>query len=115
MRQKMREHLGKKDKGPLADIEFLTQYWCLQNAAAHPQIIQYSDNLRQLDALSQAHIISDTVATTLTQTYLTLRHHKHHEALKRSKVEKNPYYETLAQSVNQIWQDTFNTELSSKQ
>ena len=115
MRQKMREHLGEKDKGALADIEFLTQYWCLQNAAAHPQIIQYSDNLRQLDALSQAHIISDTVATTLTQTYLTLRHHKHHEALKRSKVEKTPYYETLAQSVNQIWQDTFNTELSSKQ
>ena len=109
MRQKMREHLGEKDKGALADIEFLTQYWCLQHATKHPEIIQYSDNLRQLDALSTANIISKTTAATLTEAYLTLRHHKHHEALKRGKVDKAPYYATLEQQVQQIWQEAFGT------
>ena len=107
MRQKMREHLGEKDKGVLADIEFLTQYWCLQHAANHPDIIQHSDNLRQLAALSDANIIPHTVANTLTEAYLTLRHHKHHEALKRSHLEKAPYYAKLESAVQEIWQDTF--------
>ena len=107
MRQKMRDHLGEKDKGSLADIEFLTQYWCLLFTATHPDIIHYSDNLRQLAALGDAQLIPQQDAQILINAYLNLRHHKHHEALHRAKLDQAPFYAELEAQVQRIWDRTF--------
>ena len=107
MRQKMRDHLGEKDKGSLADIEFLTQYWCLLFTATHPDIIHYSDNLRQLAALGDAQLIPTEDAELLINAYLSLRHHQHHEALHRAKLDQAPYYAKLEEQVQRIWDRTF--------
>ena len=57
MRAKMRAQLDKSNAerfdlkqgaGGIADIEFLVQYLVLLNAEAHPAVIHYSDNIRQL-------------------------------------------------------------------
>lgn len=107
MRQKMRDHLGDKDKGSLADIEFLTQYWCLLYASTQPQIVEYSDNLRQLAALKDANLIPEQDVEELINAYLHLRHHKHHEALHRAKLDKAPFYEQVKAQVQKIWARTF--------
>ena len=107
MRQKMRDHLGDKDKGSLADIEFLTQYWCLLYASTQPQIVEYSDNLRQLAALKDANLIPEQDVEELINAYLHLRHYKHHEALHRAKLDKAPFYEQVKAQVQKIWARTF--------
>lgn len=108
MRIKMREHLKAKDKGVMADIEFLTQYWCLTHANTYPNIIHYSDNLRQLITLSDHNIISEKTAQQLTQSYLTWRHHQHHMSIQRSQVHSDDTLSSLQNVVKNIWQSVFN-------
>ncbi len=107
MRQKMREHLRDKDKGVMADIEFMTQYWLLVHANQQPQLIHYSDNLRQLESLVNARVITKEVAATLTTSYLTWRHHQHHMSIQREQVHSDGSLQALQDNVQQIWQATF--------
>lgn len=104
MRDKMRTHLGEKDKGALADIEFLTQYWCLAYSSQCPELIAYSDNLRQLAALGKAGLITPSNEQLLTESYLTLRHHQHHKNLQRATVHSPKKIADIAQRVHSLWQ-----------
>ena len=68
MRQKMRDHLLKRNAslfdikqgvGGMADIEFLTQFWVLNNAYKTPDISLYSDNIRILEQAEKYNLISE--------------------------------------------------------
>lgn len=87
MRARMRKKLDKSDaaqfdlkqgQGGIGDIEFLVQYLVLANAAKHPSVIQYSDNIRQLDALAQTACIDQATALQLQASYRDYRHRAHH-------------------------------------
>lgn len=88
MRDKMRAHLDKSShrqfdlkqgRGGITDIEFLVQYWLL--ACRDPALLQYSDNIRQLDALAGAgHILADD-AEALKGAYVALRQQLHRQSL----------------------------------
>ena len=68
----------KQDAGGLADIEFLVQYWVLASAGDQPQLLMYSDNIRQLEGLAAAGVVDADVARWLTQVnigYRTVLHH----------------------------------------
>ena len=67
MRERMRQELGrgipelfdiKQDSGGLQDIEFLVQYWILLLAKRYPDLLRYSDNVRQLEGLSDHRLSS---------------------------------------------------------
>ncbi|MDQ2694702.1 MAG: bifunctional [glutamate--ammonia ligase]-adenylyl-L-tyrosine phosphorylase/[glutamate--ammonia-ligase] adenylyltransferase, partial [Pseudomonadota bacterium] len=86
MRQRMRAELGsarpgcfdlKQDRGGIADIEFMVQYAVLANAHRHPQLLTYTDNIRQLDGLEQAGILSAADAALLRDSYRALRRQVH--------------------------------------
>ena len=47
----------KQDAGGIADIEFLVQYWVLAAANAHPDLLTYTDNIRQLEGLAAAGVL----------------------------------------------------------
>lgn len=90
MRDKMRQHLDKSDaqhidlkqgRGTIADIEFLTQYWTLKSAHAHPDITRWSDNVRIIETLVQDQLIPDEWGNTLTDAYLKIRNLSHRKAL----------------------------------
>ncbi|MEE8307763.1 MAG: bifunctional [glutamate--ammonia ligase]-adenylyl-L-tyrosine phosphorylase/[glutamate--ammonia-ligase] adenylyltransferase, partial [Gammaproteobacteria bacterium] len=90
MRARMRDELSrrksgefdiKQDRGGLADLEFLVDYWVLSNANEFPQLVEYPDNVRQLESLAKAGIISTTAQTTLTAIYLGFRQRLHELAL----------------------------------
>jgi glutamate-ammonia-ligase adenylyltransferase len=90
MRQRMRKELDrstaadfdlKHGRGGIGDIEFLVQYLVLENAGEHPNVIYYSDNIRQLDALVEAACIGQSVGDALQDAYRLYRRRYHHLGL----------------------------------
>jgi glutamate-ammonia-ligase adenylyltransferase len=90
MREKMRVHLGsvagdsgfdlKHDRGGIVDIEFMVQYQVLAHAEMHPELAIYTDNIRQLDGLSESGCISTVDADALKSAYVHYRT-LNHEAI----------------------------------
>lgn len=90
MRQKMRNELDrssseafdlKHGRGGIGDIEFLVQYLVLDQAGTHPDVIFYSDNIRQLDALTAEVCLEQSVGDALQNAYRAYRLRQHHLVL----------------------------------
>lgn len=117
MRKKMREHLLSKSsagidlkqcEGGITDIEFLTQYWVLANAARYPELTRYTDNLRILDGAEKCGVISADDAQLLQSAYLNLRDHYHQLTLADHKLaEESVDLDVLREQVTSIWQGVF--------
>ena len=90
MRRRMRSELDRSDnerfdlkhgRGGIGDIEFLVQYLVLWHAAEHPDVVFYSDNIRQLDALADAGCIDRRIRDALQDAYRDYRLRQHHLVL----------------------------------
>jgi glutamate-ammonia-ligase adenylyltransferase len=86
MRSKMRKELNKstaeqfdikQGEGGVIDIEFLVQYLVLLNAPEQLALLEYSDNIRQLDALCDAAILSAAETEGLADAYRLYRNRMH--------------------------------------
>jgi glutamate-ammonia-ligase adenylyltransferase len=71
----------KQDPGGITDIEFIVQYLVLREAGRHPELVRWSDNIRQLEDLAAAGVIPGETAATLTDTYRAWRQRVHRLAL----------------------------------
>lgn len=96
MRHKMRDHLGSKEKGKfhikqdpggITDIEFMTQFFVLANAHDEPALMRWSDNVRILEDMAQAGILSTPQALTLRDAYVAMRDEIHRLNLLDAPVE----------------------------
>jgi len=99
----------KQDAGGIADIEFLVQYWVLTAANAHPELLTYTDNIRQLEGLAAVGVLDEARTQWLTDAYIGYRTVLHHLSLEGQGdrvVEAAPYAETRAR-VSEIWRETF--------
>ncbi|MEY4921756.1 MAG: hypothetical protein RLY17_473 [Pseudomonadota bacterium] len=114
MREKMRDHLGNKqrdlfdikaDEGGITDIEFIAQYMVLRYAATEPRLTRWSDNVRIFELMANYGIMKPQEAAALTHAYVTMRNEIHHLALQEqsSKVSANNFIEQRAQ-VTASWQ-----------
>lgn len=90
MRARMRAEVDDSDserfnlkhgEGGIGDIEFLVQYLLLANASRHPDVIEFTDNIRQLNALADCGALSLTKATELQRIYRRYRFRQHRLAL----------------------------------
>jgi len=90
MRQRMRSELDRSDgdafdlkhgRGGIGDIEFLVQYLVLDQASTHPDVIFYSDNIRQLDALTAEGCLEQAIGDALQDAYRAYRLRQHHLVL----------------------------------
>ena len=90
MRAKMRDNLSKagpgqfdlkQDGGGVADLEFLVQYWMLKWADRYPEIVIFSDNIRQLESLASGNLVPQSRVDFLVNTYRRYRERLHHLAL----------------------------------
>lgn len=86
MRERMRKELStskpgvfdiKQDRGGIADIEFMVQYAVLAGAYQHPELLTYTDNIRQLEGLEQTGILTKDDAVSLRDAYRALRRKIH--------------------------------------
>ena len=93
MREKMRAHLdtGGKEKGfdlkqgagGIIDIEFMVQYLVLAWSHRYPELMEYSDNVRQLEAAAKVGLLSAEKAEKMTDTYTLYRSYSHRLTLQK--------------------------------
>jgi glutamate-ammonia-ligase adenylyltransferase len=90
MREKMRTSLDKSNgrqfdikqgAGGIADIEFMVQYSVLRWAHKHPDLLDWTDNIRLLESLARLHLFEGEVAELLAENYRALRAVYHRKAL----------------------------------
>ena len=113
MRQKMRDNLDasndehwdlKQGAGGLIDLEFITQFLVLRDAARDARIVEYSDNWRQLDALEQAQSITSEQKAILIETYRLHRASAHRLALQNSETRlPASQFEAERATINLLW------------
>lgn len=117
MRGRMRSELSdetaelfdlKQGKGGVTDIEFIVQYLVLKEAGRHADLVHYSDNIRQLEALAKAGILGEDDAETLAEIYRTYRRRIHRLALAdHAAVTPRVEVGDLPDTVNRHWRDVF--------
>jgi glutamate-ammonia-ligase adenylyltransferase len=90
MRERMRRELSaggegrfdlKQDRGGIADIEFLAQYWALRWAQQYPPVALFSDTIRQLESLASAALVPQETVDGLVAAYQAYRATGHHRSL----------------------------------
>jgi [glutamine synthetase] adenylyltransferase / [glutamine synthetase]-adenylyl-L-tyrosine phosphorylase len=119
MRERMRAELSKsrhgefdlkRDAGGITDIEFLAQYWTLLWAERYPDLVTYSDNIRQLESLASADLVPQSTVDVLTGAYRTYRQRLHHLSLEaeESRVPDTEFAAERA-AVSAIWESAFGT------
>ena len=117
MRQRMRKELDKSDatqfdlkqgNGGIGDIEFIVQFLVLREACHSSGLTGWSDNIRQLEALATANILSAADTELLAGVYREFRSRMHRLALagKPRLVPRDEVAE-LAGKVRKIWQQVF--------
>jgi glutamate-ammonia-ligase adenylyltransferase len=117
MRRRMRAELAtgtarefdiKQDIGGLADIEFLIDYWVLANADRYPSLVEYPDNVRQLEALAATGLVPAPTCLALKDDYLYLRAQTHELALSdRGRLVPAEPFAGLRSRVRSLWEQTF--------
>ncbi|MBT8144584.1 MAG: bifunctional [glutamate--ammonia ligase]-adenylyl-L-tyrosine phosphorylase/[glutamate--ammonia-ligase] adenylyltransferase, partial [Gammaproteobacteria bacterium] len=117
MRERMRNELPhgdatvfdiKNDPGGLTDIEFIVQYLVLAHAQHNPELVRYSDNIRQLESLAAAAIVAETEAARLADIYRRYRQRLHRLALADAPARiPAGEFATARDTVRQIWRQRF--------
>ncbi|MEO1204059.1 MAG: bifunctional [glutamate--ammonia ligase]-adenylyl-L-tyrosine phosphorylase/[glutamate--ammonia-ligase] adenylyltransferase, partial [Pseudomonadota bacterium] len=117
MRQKMRRELDrsgggefdlKQGEGGIGDIEFIVQYLVLDRAADAHGVIEYSDNIRQLDALTACGALSAERALELQDIYRRYRRRQHRLVLnKRPALVPNGEFQAERATVVRTWGEVF--------
>jgi glutamate-ammonia-ligase adenylyltransferase len=117
MRRRMREELSgaaagsfdlKQDPGGIADIEFLVDYWVLAHSARYPELVEFPDNIRQLEALARVGLVPEALCLRLKEAYLALRKRVHELALDEGgRVVPEEELTAVRDFVSGVWRDVF--------
>jgi glutamate-ammonia-ligase adenylyltransferase len=92
MRERMRAERGrtrdgqfdlKHDRGGIADIEFLAQYWVLRHVREHPPLAAFADTIRHLESVGSAALVDHRVIDRLVDAYRAYRKAAHHLSLEQ--------------------------------
>ena len=99
----------KQDPGGIVDIEFLLQFLILRHGYEYAELTQWTDVVRQLNALALCGIIEDLEAHALKQAYLIYRYFVHRMNLhQKSAVLPENRFAELRRRVEGIWRKYFN-------
>ena len=117
MRRRMRAELSqakpgefdvKQDAGGIADIEFLVDYWVLARSAEYPELVEFPDNVRQLEALERVGLVPAERCRQLKDAYLALRQRVHELALdERRRVVAGTEFVAVRAFVTDVWNEVF--------
>jgi glutamate-ammonia-ligase adenylyltransferase len=95
----------KQDRGGVADIEFMVQYGVLVGACETPPLVDYTDNIRLLEALAEAGELEADAAAVLTDAYRAFRARIHRLALldEPAVIEPDGELDRHRQAVARLW------------
>jgi glutamate-ammonia-ligase adenylyltransferase len=117
MRRRMRNELSlakqggfdvKQDPGGLADVEFLVDYWVLASSHEYPELVEFPDNVRQLEALERVGLVGSERCRRMKEAYLALRQRIHELALDEGgRVVPEHEFTDLRSWVMEVWAEVF--------
>jgi glutamate-ammonia-ligase adenylyltransferase len=117
MRKRMRAELThakaggfdiKQDAGGIADIEFLVDYWVLAHSGEFPELVEFPDNVRQVEALERVGLQPAERCRQLKDAYLALRQRAHELALdERGRVVAATEFVAIRAFVTDLWNEVF--------
>ena len=115
MRERMRRELSaastgqfdmKQDRGGMADIEFLAQYWALRWAVDFPQLVHFPDTIRQLESVASAALVQQETVDVLVRAYQRYRQLAHRRSLEsQGGVVEAAQFESEQAAVAAIWRE----------
>ncbi len=121
MRERMRSELSeggtdgfdvKQDRGGLADIEFLAQYWVLRWAGEQPALCLFPDTIRQLESVGSAALVDHGVIDRLVDAYRDYRRCLHRRSLEElGKVVPADWFPEQRAVVSRVWQQVMAEEV----
>ena len=114
MRERMRRELSqadggefdlKQDRGGIADIEFLAQYWALKHVHDKPPLAMYPDTIRLLESVGSAGLVDHAVIDGLVDAYRNYRQVNHRRSLEGlGRVLPSGYPSGTAEWVGRVWE-----------
>lgn len=94
----------KQDRGGIADIEFLAQYWVLRHVAEYPPLAEFPDTIRQLESVGSAALVDHRVIDRLVDAYRAYRQAAHHLSLEqRPAVVDAREHAAIRSAVAAVW------------
>jgi glutamate-ammonia-ligase adenylyltransferase len=119
MRERMRKELRqggagqfdlKQGPGGITDIEFIVQYAVLRWGGEYPQLLRWTDNIRQLEGLADTGLMSDRDCRLLTDAYQAYRACAHRLALQQlSTLVADDEFSEFRHEVMTIWSRLFDS------
>ncbi|MGV6807873.1 MAG: bifunctional [glutamate--ammonia ligase]-adenylyl-L-tyrosine phosphorylase/[glutamate--ammonia-ligase] adenylyltransferase [bacterium] len=127
MRNKMRAHLGtkpspaeagqngevrtfniKQDPGGIVDIEFIVQYLVLAYGSEFSDLLEYTDNIRILEAIQRSGLLTEEQAQCLIESYIHFRSLGHSLCLQGVENEISADRDVdIRNKVSAIWREVF--------
>ncbi|MFZ0242101.1 MAG: bifunctional [glutamate--ammonia ligase]-adenylyl-L-tyrosine phosphorylase/[glutamate--ammonia-ligase] adenylyltransferase [Desulfobacterales bacterium] len=94
----------KQDTGGIVDIEFLVQYLVLRHAAAHPELLAWTDNVRLIHTLIESGAVQEYDAHLLKHAYLIYRAVAHKSSLQEKPARMSvDTFGRLRRKVEELW------------
>jgi glutamate-ammonia-ligase adenylyltransferase len=97
----------KQDAGGLMDIEFMVQYAVLAHAHENPTLLDWPDNIRNLEGLVTTGVLPKETGDLLADSYREFRRRVHHLTLE-GRPGRVPSFEVepMRQKVRELWHKT---------
>jgi len=96
----------KKSPGGITDIEFMVQYLVLAQASKHPELCEWSDNIRILESLAQSGVDNAKILQHLANVYQQMRDEIHRRLLRDAPIIiAGNAFAKEREFVQQCWQD----------
>ncbi|MCY4044636.1 MAG: bifunctional [glutamate--ammonia ligase]-adenylyl-L-tyrosine phosphorylase/[glutamate--ammonia-ligase] adenylyltransferase [Cellvibrionales bacterium] len=104
----------KHSRWGIIDIEFLVQYAVLAFGHQFEALVRFTDNLRLLEVMADAGLITDEQRAQLVDAYRAYREWTHSRALKQEKNEIDTHQVDVYRShVKAVWQQLIDSEIKN--
>jgi len=96
----------KNDPGGIIDIEFLVQFLVLQAANRYPELIHWTDNIRQMETIAKCGLLKKNQEKLLKKAYLAYRQTVHRQTLQNCGAEVDgKEFEDLRKGIIKVWEE----------
>ncbi len=87
---------------------FLIDYWVLASSEVYPELVEFPDNVRQLEALERVGLVPPQRCRRMKEAYLALRRRIHELALDEGgRVVPDAEFGELRAWVAGVWDEVF--------
>lgn len=95
----------KQTPGGIVDIEFIAQFLALAHSHKHPELIEYSDNIRIYEACEKTSVLPPEQAQKLMEVYRSYRKAMHrYTLLEQAEYLQSDVFSEEIKSALTIWQ-----------